>query len=189
LRRTLDLIGEIEAGRRTCEVANLELLAAYQRMQERAPALNAVITELPPGLRAPSGPLHGVAVAVKDNMRVEGVVTTTASTVGPPPPAATDAEVVTCLRAAGADLLCKTNLLEYAAGSVNPAFGMTFNPRDPTRTSGGSSTGSAALVAAGVVDHALGTDTRGALPLPPAPCRVGGHKPTLPLGPAQRPFA
>ena len=55
LRRTLELIGEIEAGRRTCEVANLELLAAYQRLQERAPTLNALITELPPGERAPAG--------------------------------------------------------------------------------------------------------------------------------------
>ena len=146
LRRTLELIGEIEAGRRTCEVANLELLAAYQRLQERAPALNALITELPPTERAAAGPLHGVAVAIKDNIDVAGFVTTNASTVGTPPPAAHDAIAVTRLRAAAADLLCKTNLLEYAAGSVNPAFGMTFNPRDPSRTSGGSSSGSAALV-------------------------------------------
>ncbi len=58
-QRTLELIGEIEEGRRTCEVANLELLAAYQRLQERGPALNAVIVELPPGARAARGPLHG----------------------------------------------------------------------------------------------------------------------------------
>src|SRR5471030_3093382 len=76
LRLTLELIGEIEEGRRTCEVANLELLAAHERLQERSPALNAVITELPPGERAPAGPLHGVAVAVKDNIDVAGVVTT-----------------------------------------------------------------------------------------------------------------
>jgi Asp-tRNA(Asn)/Glu-tRNA(Gln) amidotransferase A subunit family amidase len=188
LRRTLDLIGEIEAGRRTCEVENLELLAAYQRLQERAPALNAVITELPPSTRAASGPLHGIPVAVKDNIDVAGVVTTNASTVGTPPPAAADAEVVTGLRAAGADLLCKTNLLEYAAGSVNPAFGMTFNPRDPTRTSGGSSTGSAALVAAGVCDYALGTDTGGSIRIPAAYCGIVGLKPTYGLVPVDGVF-
>jgi 2-dehydropantoate 2-reductase len=178
LRRTLELIGEIEEGRRTCEVANLELLAAYQRLQERAPALNASITELPPGPRAATGLLHGAAVAVKDNIDVAGVVTTNASIVGVPPPAERDARAVARLREAGADLLCKANLLEYAAGSVNPAFGMTFNPRDPSRTSGGSSSGSAALVAAGVCDHALGTDTGGSIRIPAAYCGIVGLKPT-----------
>jgi 2-dehydropantoate 2-reductase len=178
LQRTLELIEEIEEGRRTCEVANLELLAAYQRLQERAPALNAVIAELPPSERAAAGPLHGAAVAVKDNIDVVGVVTTNASTVGVPPPAAADAPVVTRLRSAAADLLCKTNLLEYAAGSVNPAYGMTFNPRDTGRTAGGSSSGSAALVAAGVADYALGTDTGGSIRIPAAYCGIVGLKPT-----------
>ncbi|MHB8643485.1 MAG: amidase family protein [Gaiellaceae bacterium] len=178
LRRTLELIGEIEQGRRTCEVANLELLAAYQRLQERAPALNASISELAPGARAVGGPLHGAAVAVKDNIDVAGVVTTNASSVGTPPPAKRDATAVARLRAAGADLLCKSNLLEYAAGSVSPAFGMTCNPRDPSRTSGGSSSGSAALVAAGVCEHALGTDTGGSIRIPASYCGIVGLKPT-----------
>ena len=188
LLRTLELITEIEEGRRTCEVANLDLLAAYQRLQERAPALNAVITELAPGERAATGPLHGVAVAVKDNIDVAGVVTTNASTVAVPPAAARDATVVSRLRAAGADLLCKTNLLEYAAGSVNPAYGMTYNPRDPSRTSGGSSSGSAALVAAGVVDYALGTDTGGSIRIPAAYCGIVGLKPTYGLVPVDGVF-
>ena len=88
------------------------------------------------------------------------------------------------LRAAGADLFCKTNLLEYAAGSVNPAYGMTFNPHDLGAPSGGSSGGSAALVAAGVCDHALGTDTGGSIRIPASYCGIVGLKPTsgsLPL--------
>jgi Asp-tRNAAsn/Glu-tRNAGln amidotransferase A subunit and related amidases len=120
---------------------------------------------------------------VKDNIDVRGVVTTNASTVGVPPPAREDAPVVARLRAAGAELLCKTNLLEYAAGSVNPAYGMTFNPRDESRTSGGSSSGSAALVAAGVCDLALGTDTGGSIRIPAAYCGIVGLKPTYELVP------
>ena len=182
VRRTLELIGEIEDGRRTCEVANLDLLAAYARLHERAD-LNAVVTELPPGARAPRGALLGVAVAIKDNVDVAAVVTSNASTVGTPPPANADAPVVARLREAAADLLCKTNLLEYAAGSVNPAYGMTRNPRDPSRTSGGSSSGSAALVAAGVVDHAIGTDTGGSIRIPAAYCGIVGLKPSYGLVP------
>jgi aspartyl-tRNA(Asn)/glutamyl-tRNA(Gln) amidotransferase subunit A len=93
------------------------------------------------------------------------------------------------LRAAGAELLCKTNLLEYAAGSVNPTYGMTFNPRDETRTSGGSSGGSAALVAAGVCDHALGTDTGGSIRIPAAYCGIVGLKPTFGLVPLDGVFS
>ncbi len=180
--RTRELIGEIEAGRRVCEVANLELLAAHARMQAQA-ALNAVIAPLTPGERAPAGPLHGVPVAIKDNIDVRGTVTTNASTVAVPPPAERDAEVVTRLRAAGAELLCKTNLLEYAAGSVNPAYGMTFNPHHHGCTAGGSSSGSAALVAAGVCDFALGTDTGGSIRIPAAYCGIVGMKPTYGLVP------
>jgi aspartyl-tRNA(Asn)/glutamyl-tRNA(Gln) amidotransferase subunit A len=105
-----------------------------------------------------------------------------------PPPAREDAPVVARLRAAGAELLCKTNLLEYAAGSVNPAYGMTFNPRDESRTSGGSSSGSAALVAAGVCDLALGTDTGGSIRIPAAYCGIVGLKPTSGLVPVKGVF-
>src|SRR5712691_6070528 len=189
LRRTLEVVHQIEDGRRVCEVANLELLAAYARLEEWGLRLNAVITVLPPAAeRSVDGPLHGVPVAVKDNIDVRDVVTTNASTVGVPPPAARDAPVVARLREAGAELLCKTNLLEYAAGSVNPAYGMTFNPRDESRTSGGSSSGSAALVAAGVCDYALGTDTGGSIRLPAAYCGIVGLKPTFGLVPAEGVF-
>jgi 2-dehydropantoate 2-reductase len=188
LSQVLGLVREIEQGRRVCEVANLELLAAYERCLDEGARLNALITLIEPSDRAPGGPLDGAPVAIKDNIDVRGVVTTNASTVGVPPPAVTDAPVVTRLREAGAELLCKTNLLEYAAGSVNPAFGMTFNPRDPSRTSGGSSSGSAALVAAGVCDYALGTDTGGSIRIPAAYCGIVGLKPTFGLVPVEGVF-
>jgi 2-dehydropantoate 2-reductase len=188
LRRTLALVHEIEDGRRVCEVANLELLAAYERCLAEAPRLNAVIALLEPSERAADGPLRGIPVAIKDNIDVRGIVTTHASTVGVPPPAEQDAPVVARLREAGAELLCKANLLEYAAGSVNPAYGMTFNPRDLTRTAGGSSSGSAALVAAGVCDHALGTDTGGSIRIPAAYCGIVGLKPTFGLVPVEGVF-
>ena len=188
VRRTLELIHQIEDGGRVCEVANLDLLAAYARLEQHGRRLNAVITVLRPAARSVDGPLHGAPVAVKDNIDVRGVVTTNASTVGVPPPAREDAPAVARLRAAGAELLCKANLLEYAAGSVNPAYGMTFNPRDESRTSGGSSSGSAALVAAGVCDLALGTDTGGSIRIPAAYCGIVGLKPTYGLVPAEGVF-
>ena len=188
LQGTLGLIHQIEDGERVCEVANLELLAAYARLEEKGRRLNAVTAVLPPAARSVDGPLRGVPVAVKDNIAVRGVVTTNASTVGVGPPARDDAPVVARLRAAGAEILCKTNLLEYAAGSVNPAYGMTFNPRDESRTSGGSSGGSAALVAAGVCDLALGTDTGGSIRIPAAYCGIVGLKPTYGLVPVEGVF-
>jgi Asp-tRNA(Asn)/Glu-tRNA(Gln) amidotransferase A subunit family amidase len=117
-------------------------------------------------------------VALKDNIDVRGVITTNASAAGARTVPERDAAVVRRLRAAGADLVCKTNLLEYAAGCVSPAYGMTYNPHDPQRTAGGSSSGSAALVAAGGVDFALGTDTGGSVRLPAAYCGVVGCIPS-----------
>ena len=188
IRRTGELIHAIEDGRRVCERANLDLLAAYERLERLGRPLNAVIDVVDAPDRAAAGPLHGRPVAVKDNMDMRGLVTTNASTVGVPPPAADDAEVVRRLRAAGADLFCKTNLLEYAAGSVNPTYGMTFNPRNAGRTSGGSSSGSSALVGAGVCDLALGTDTGGSIRIPAAYCGIVGLKPTYGLVPVEGVF-
>jgi 2-dehydropantoate 2-reductase len=185
LRRVVELITEIEQGRRTCERANLDLLAAYERCERLGRSLNAVATVIGAPQRAADGPLAGRPVGIKDIVAVAGVPTGCGSPAADPEPAASDAEIVRRLRAAGAEVFATTQCLEYAAGFAHPEIGGTRNPHDRSRTSGGSSGGSAALVAAGVCDLAVGTDTGGSIRIPAAYCGVVGLKPTyglLPVG-------
>jgi aspartyl-tRNA(Asn)/glutamyl-tRNA(Gln) amidotransferase subunit A len=129
------------------------------------------------------GPLHGVPVAIKDLIEIAGEPTGFGSKVRAPAVATADAPVVARLRAAGAIVVGKTNLLEYAYGIAHPAVGQTNNPHDPGRTAGGSSGGSAAAVAAGIVPLAIGTDTGGSIRIPAAYCGIVGLKPSFGLVP------
>ncbi|HXF35756.1 MAG TPA: amidase [Actinomycetota bacterium] len=133
------------------------------------------------------GPLHGVPVAVKDLFDVRGWETTGCCRAYEGNVARTDAALVTRLRSAGAIVVGKTNQHELACGATNvvSACGPTRNPWDPTRITGGSSGGSGAAVATGVVPIALGTDTGGSIRIPSSLCGCLGLKPTTGRLPAE----
>lgn len=127
-----------------------------------------------------TGPLHGIPVLVKELFDVAGHETTGCCEAFRGNVAASDAFLVTQLRDAGAIIVGKTNMHELAASATNhiSACGATHNPWDPTRLTGGSSGGSAAVVATRSVPFALGTDTAGSIRVPSSFCGVVGLKPT-----------
>jgi aspartyl-tRNA(Asn)/glutamyl-tRNA(Gln) amidotransferase subunit A len=151
----------------------MDATTARRRIAERA-ELRAFIS-----VSDEEGP--GPAVAVKDLIDVAGMVTTGGGIILPQEPASHDAKCVASIRRGGALVVGKTNLHEWALGptSSNPHYGAVRNPHDLERIPGGSSGGSAAAVAAGLCDWAIGTDTGGSIRMPASLCGVVGVKPTL----------
>ena len=155
-------------------IAYLEVYAEESRAAARAAADQIARGEY-------RGPLHGIPVALKDLCDVKGRRTTAGSVVLDDTPKTEDSEVARRLKSAGAILLGKTNLHEFAMGgsSVNPHYGTPPNPWDPTRVPGGSSGGSGVAVARGMAAAALGSDTGGSIRVPAAHCGITGLKPTF----------
>ncbi len=188
-----DLAAAVRAGGRSATEIVEEHLAAIAGREAEINAFNLVLadearaaaTEIDRRVAAGDdpGPLAGVPVALKDNLCTRGIPTTCSSRIldGWRPPY--DATVVDRLRAAGAIIVGKTNMDEFAMGSSteNSAFGPTRNPHDHTCVPGGSSGGSAAAVAAGFAPLSLGSDTGGSIRQPAALCGVVGAKPTYGL--------
>jgi aspartyl-tRNA(Asn)/glutamyl-tRNA(Gln) amidotransferase subunit A len=186
----------VEAGRRlrTGAVRSAGLTeACLARIAERNEALRAFVSVDTAGAMRQAaqadaelsagrdrGPLHGIPIALKDLVDQAGVPTTAGSHVASPEPAAADAVVTARLRAAGAVIIGKTNLHEYAFGttSEDSAFGAVRHPHDVARSAGGSSGGSAAAVLDGMAIAAVGTDTGGSVRIPSACCGLVGLKPT-----------
>ncbi|RVU07738.1 AtzE family amidohydrolase [Novosphingobium umbonatum] len=153
-----------------------------QRIEARAD-LNCFTTVLETPVAEGEGPLSGTTFAAKDLFDVAGHITLAGSTINRDtlPPATQDATLVARLKAAGSVLVGMTNMDEYAYGfaTENAHYGPTRNPHDPSRLAGGSSGGSAAAVAAGLVDVALGSDTNGSIRVPASLCGIYGLKPTF----------
>ena len=187
VRKASDLI-------RTRAVSSIDLtracLASIERLQ---PLLNAFITITAEQALADArmldaelqrgnwrGPFHGIPIALKDNIDTAGVRTTGASELFKDRVPGEDAEIVRRLKNAGAVLVGKLNLHEFAYGGTSAVtyFGPVHNPWDPTLTPGGSSGGPGVAVAAGMCFASMGTDTAGSIRIPASYCGIVGLKPT-----------
>ncbi len=176
------------------EISPVELAKAYlERIERHNASLNAFLTVMREQAladaraaekrylaRRPQGPLDGIPICVKDNIWTRGVRTTAGSKVLGKFAPEYDATVVTQLRKAGAVMLGKTNLHEFAYGVTtdNPHYGATRNPWDRNCIPGGSSGGTAAAITAGLCAGGIGTDTGGSIRIPAALCGIVGLKPT-----------
>jgi aspartyl-tRNA(Asn)/glutamyl-tRNA(Gln) amidotransferase subunit A len=196
-------MGEVARLYRAGKLSPVELTEfMLERIARLNPKLNAFITVTADQARAQAkkaeselsvmwrrktaidrGPLHGIPISLKDNIYTAGIRTTAGSVVLRDFIPGEDAPVVTRLKQAGAVILGKTNLHEFAYGVTtnNPHFGAARNPWDVSRISGGSSGGSAVALAAGLCFGSIGTDTGGSIRIPAALCGVTGLKPTRDL--------
>ncbi|HWP85397.1 MAG TPA: amidase [Terriglobia bacterium] len=187
-------LADVAALIRSRQVSPVEVTqAALDRIESRNPALNAFWTITAELAREQAraaeteivkgnyrGPLHGVPVALKDLVYTQGIRTTAGSKILAEFVPEYDATVVEKLRAAGAVLVGKTALHEFAYGitNENPHFGPTRNPWKTDRVPGGSSGGSGVAVATGMCYGAVGTDTGGSIRVPASFCGIAGLKPT-----------
>lgn len=185
----IDIAADVRSGKRSAVSlaqqaiarARAEPYSAVTRLlEDRALAeANAVDANVAAG--EDPGPLAGIPYGVKDLFDVEGLPTTAGAGMRRnAPPATADAEAILRYRAAGAVLVATLNMDEYAYGfaTINAAYGTTRNPHDPARLCGGSSGGSAAAVAAGLLPLSLGSDTNGSIRVPASLCGLYGLKPT-----------
>jgi aspartyl-tRNA(Asn)/glutamyl-tRNA(Gln) amidotransferase subunit A len=175
---------------RTRGASPREVVQSYLDRIEAHGELNAYITvradeALAEADAAPTGPLHGVPVAVKDVIDVAGCRTTAASEILRDHVATRDATSVARLRAAGAVVIGKLNTHEFALGAftTSPHFGPARNPWSPDRICGGSSGGSGCAAAADLAAGTLGTDTAGSIRIPSCFCGVTGLRPSVGLVP------
>ena len=186
-----DLNAAFDAGTLTSEQLVEACLARIAAYDEQGPALNAIMTLNPDALalareldrerrdKGPRSPLHGIPVVLKDNMDTADLPTTAGSFMlkGSVPP--DDAFIVRRLRDAGAVVLAKLNMSEFASGdAMNSLDGPTYNPHDIRRTPSGSSGGTGAAIAAAYASFGLGTDTGGSVRGPSSANGIAGLKPT-----------
>jgi aspartyl-tRNA(Asn)/glutamyl-tRNA(Gln) amidotransferase subunit A len=176
-------------------VSPLELLdEALARADQLEPRLNAIITVCADEARADArraeqeimagdyrGPLHGIPMTMKDLYTTAGIRTTAGSRILADWVPDEDAAAVERLKAAGAVIFAKTNMLDFAYASVHPDYGATRNPWNLSRSASGSSGGSAACVAAGIGFGSFGSDTGGSIRIPASVCGIAGLKPTYGL--------
>ena len=186
--------GDLSRLIREKEVSPVEVIDAHlARIQTTEPALNSFITLLPEQARAAArqaereiqagryrGPLHGIPVALKDLFNTGGVRTTSGSKIFDTFVPTEDCTVAARFREAGAILLGKLNMHQFAFGPTgeNPDYGHMHNPWNPEMVTGGSSGGSGSAVAAGQCTITTGSDTGGSIRIPSALCGIVGLKPT-----------
>ena len=195
---TLGLLGCLSACQSTTNVES-SIEATLNRLQheDQTNAILAIVPDALEQVRAlegmdPNQPLYGQAVVVKDNIHIKGMATTAGSLALANNIAKQDAPVVARLRNAGAIIVGKTNLSEWAnfrstssTSGWSSVGGLTTNPLDPACTACGSSSGSGAAVGSGLVQIALGTETDGSVTCPAAMCGIVGLKPTVGLLPTE----
>jgi len=176
------------------EISSVELVdTTIEKIEKLNPKLNAFITIIDQSARTEAeradllikqgkylGPLHGIPISLKDLIYIKGVRSTSGSKILADFVPDYDSTITRNLREAGAVIIGTNNLHEFASGitSINPHYGSSKNPWDPTRMSGGSSGGSAVAVSSGMSLASIGTDTSGSIRVPSSLCGIFGLKPT-----------